>query len=158
MKILKRILIAILIVIALIVIAVTVLYVLDTSRASYLKTKNMEVPFSEEFLIKNVNVIPMTKDTVLVNKMVHIKAGKIYNVDDTIKEQGLEIKDGLGKFLSPGLIDMHVHVWDRFELGLYLANGITTVRNLWGLPLHLRIKNEIRNIEDSLGSFDKDAA
>lgn len=147
MKILKRILIAILIVIALIVIAVTVLYVLDTSRASYLKTKNMEVPFSEEFLIKNVNVIPMTKDTVLVNKMVHIKAGKIYNVDDTIKEQGLEIKDGLGKFLSPGLIDMHVHVWDRFELGLYLANGITTVRNLWGVPLHLRIKNEIANDE-----------
>ena len=147
MKILKRILIGILILIALIVIAVTVLYVLDTSRASYLKTKNMEAPLSNEYLIKNVNLIPMTKDTVLANKMVHIKAGKIYNIGDRIEAQGLGIIDGQGKFLSPGLIDMHVHVWDRFALGLYLANGITTVRNLWGVPLHLRIKNEIANDE-----------
>ena len=27
----------------------------------------------------------------------------------------------------PGLIDMHVHVWDKYDLGLYLANGVTTV-------------------------------
>ena len=147
MKIFKRILIGILILITLIVLSILVLYVLDTSRASYLKTKNMEAPMSNEYLIKNVNLIPMTKDTVLANKMVHIKAGKIYNVDDTIEEQDLVIIDGQGKFLSPGLIDMHVHVWDRFELGLYLANGITTVRNLWGVPLHLRIKNEIANDE-----------
>ena len=147
MKILKRILIGILILIAIILIAVTVLYVLDTSRASYLKTKNMEAPLSNEYLIKNVNLIPMTKDTVLANKMVHIKAGKIYNIGDRIEAQGLGIIDGQGKFLSPGLIDMHVHVWDRFALGLYLANGITTVRNLWGVPLHLRIKNEIANDE-----------
>ncbi|MDN3641141.1 amidohydrolase family protein [Lutimonas halocynthiae] len=147
MKIIKRILIGILILITLIVLTIVVFYVLDTSRASYLKTKNMEAPLSNEYLIKNVNVIPMTKDTVLANKMVHIKAGKIYNVDDTIEGQGLEIIDGQGKFLSPGLIDMHVHVWDRFELGLYLANGVTTVRNLWGVPLHLRIKNELADDE-----------
>ena len=147
MKILKRILIGILILIALITLTVLVLYMVDTSRASYLKTKNMEAPMSNEYLIKNVNLIPMTKDTVLANKMVHIKAGKIYNVDDSIEEQGLAVIDGEGKFLSPGLIDMHVHVWDRFELGLYLANGITAVRNLWGVPLHLRIKREIANDE-----------
>ena len=147
MKIFKRILIGILILIALIVLTIAVLYVVDTSGASYLKTKNMEAPLSNEYLIKNVNVIPMTKDTVLANKMVHIKAGKIYSVDDIIKEQDLLIIDGQGKFLSPGLIDMHVHVWDRFELGLYLANGVTTVRNLWGVPLHLRIKNEIADGE-----------
>ena len=147
MKIFKRILIGILILIALIVLTIAVLYVVDTSGASYLKTKNMEAPLSNEYLIKNVNVIPMTKDTVLANKMVHIKAGKIYSVDDIIKEQDLLIIDGQGKFLSPGLIDMHVHVWDRFELGLYLANGVTTVRNLWGVPLHLRIKDEIADGE-----------
>jgi len=147
MKIFKRILIGIVILITLIVLSIVVLYMVDTSRASYLKTKNMEAPMSNEYLIKNVNVIPMTKDTVLANKMVHIKAGKIYNVDDMIEEQGLEIIDGQAKFLSPGLIDMHVHVWDRFELGLYLANGVTAVRNLWGVPLHLRIKNEIANDE-----------
>ncbi|MCF8238376.1 MAG: hypothetical protein K9I85_09500 [Saprospiraceae bacterium] len=38
---------------------------------------------------------------------------------------------------------MHVHVWDECELGLYLASGVTAVRNLWGLPMHLRMKDKI---------------
>ena len=42
---------------------------------------------------------------------------------------------------------MHVHVWDRYELGLYLSNGVTTVRNLWGIPMHLRLKEKINNGE-----------
>jgi len=40
---------------------------------------------------------------------------------------------------------MHVHVWDRYELGLYLSNGVTAVRNLWGMPMHLRIKEDVIN-------------
>jgi hypothetical protein len=40
---------------------------------------------------------------------------------------------------------MHVHVWDRYELGLYLSNGVTAVRNLWGMPMHLRLKEDIKN-------------
>ena len=147
MKILKNALIGILILFTLIILSITVLYLLDTSRASYLKTKHFDSSIQNEFLIKNVNLIPMNKDTILLNKMVHIKAGKIYNIDENIENQSLPLVDGQGKFLVPGLIDMHVHVWDRFELGLYLANGITTVRNLWGIPLHLRIKNEISNDE-----------
>ena len=38
---------------------------------------------------------------------------------------------------------MHAHVWDRYELGLYLSNGVTAVRNLWGMPMHLRIKEDV---------------
>jgi imidazolonepropionase-like amidohydrolase len=45
---------------------------------------------------------------------------------------------------------MHVHVWDEYELGLYLANGVTTVRNLWGQPMHLRMKEAIVS-EEILG-------
>lgn len=41
---------------------------------------------------------------------------------------------------NTGLIDMHTHVWDKQELGLYLANGVTSIRNLWGYPMRLRIK------------------
>lgn len=40
--------------------------------------------------------------------------------------------DGGGAFLIPGLSDMHVHYWDPEDGILYLANGITTVRNLTG--------------------------
>jgi len=52
--------------------------------------------------------------------------------------------DGLGQFLLPGLVDAHVHVFDPQDLGLYLSHGITSVRNMAGMPVHLRWQEEIR--------------
>ena len=147
MKILKGFLIGLLSLIGLVSLILLILFMVNNSRLSYLKTKNANSSLSKEYIIKNVNIIPMNKDTVLQNKMVQIKEGKIFKINDIIEKQGLETIDGEGKFLLPGLIDMHVHVWDRYELGLYLANGVTTVRNLWGIPLHLRIKKELENEE-----------
>ncbi len=43
----------------------------------------------------------------------------------------------------PGLADMHVHVWDEAELGAYLAHGVTTVRNMSGMPFHLTMQERI---------------
>ncbi|WP_255449916.1 amidohydrolase family protein [Seonamhaeicola sediminis] len=85
----------------------------------------------------------MNRDTVLVDKMVYIKEGIIEKIADNIEVSGIQIFDAENKYLTPGLIDMHVHVWDRYELGLYLSNGVTAVRNLWGMPMHLRIKEDV---------------
>ena len=116
----------------------------DTSYLNIEKNKNSE---SNSVLIKNVNIIPMTSDTVLMDKMILIKNGIISAIDDSINSNGTKILDAGDRYLSPGLIDMHVHVWDKYELGLYLSYGITTVRNLWGMPMHLRLKEEIDNEE-----------
>jgi hypothetical protein len=89
----------------------------------------------------------MNQDTVLIDKMVYIENGVIQSIKDSIEIRGVEIVDAKNKFLAPGLIDMHVHVWDRYELGLYLSHGVTAVRNLWGMPMHLRIKEDIKNDE-----------
>jgi hypothetical protein len=52
--------------------------------------------------------------------------------------------DGNGRaWLVPGLTDMHVHLFDRDEFIMYLANGITTVRNLHGIPRHLAWRDSI---------------
>ena len=48
-----------------------------------------------------------------------------------------------GKFLLPGLIDLHVHVFDESELALMLAQGVTSARNMMGLPLHLRMREAL---------------
>jgi imidazolonepropionase-like amidohydrolase len=40
--------------------------------------------------------------------------------------------DGHGKWLMPGLVDMHVHLDDADDGTLYVANGVTTIRNMWG--------------------------
>lgn len=89
----------------------------------------------------------MTADTVLMNKTVLIVDGVIKKIGNDISNSGEKIIDGKGGYITPGLIDMHVHVWDKFELGLYLANGVTTVRNLLGMPFHLKVKNEINSGE-----------
>lgn len=116
---------------------------MDSSGTNYLEIHKDESTSNNSYLIKNVNVIPMNQDTVLVDKMVYIKEGVIEKIADTIKVNGIQIFEGKNKYLTPGLIDMHVHVWDRYELGLYLSNGVTAVRNLWGMPMHLRIKEEV---------------
>ncbi len=46
--------------------------------------------------------------------------------------EGSSVVDGTGRYLLPGLCDMHVHLSDRAELLLYVAHGVTTVRNMWG--------------------------
>lgn len=40
--------------------------------------------------------------------------------------------EGAGRYLMPGLADLHVHLFEVSDLELYLANGVTTIRNLGG--------------------------
>ena len=44
--------------------------------------------------------------------------------------------DAAGKFLIPGLWDMHVHWYDRGYLPLFIANGVTGIRVMWGSDEH----------------------
>ena len=57
--------------------------------------------------------------------------------------QGTTVIDGRGKYLMPGLADMHAHTWEEEDFSLLLANGITTIRNMFGGPTHLRWKERI---------------
>lgn len=147
MKIVKRILKFIVIIIGILLIFIAIMLLVDKQNTNYLKVKNNNAADNNSFLITNVNIIPMNQDTILVNKMVHIKDGIIQKIADRIEINGIETLDAKKKYLTPGLIDMHVHVWDRYELGLYLSNGVTAVRNLWGMPMHLRIKEDVNNDE-----------
>ena len=147
MKILKRVFKVIAYLIVLLLLFILILFGIDSYQTSYLRTKNIESSENTTYLIRNVNVITMTKDTVLLNKTVYIENGYIKDIGDSLDIKDVKIIDAKNKYLTPGLIDMHVHVWDRYELGLYLSNGVTTVRNLWGRPMHLRLKEKINNGE-----------
>ena len=56
-----------------------------------------------------------------------------------------QIVDGTGKFLIPGLWDMHVHWQEKDYLSLFIANGVTGIRIMWGLPIHHQWRKEIGN-------------
>ena len=58
--------------------------------------------------------------------------------------QGAQIVDARGKWIIPGLIDSHAHAGDYAgdPLKLYLANGVTTIRNPGGNVTELRLTRE----------------
>ncbi len=59
----------------------------------------------------NVNVIPMDKEQVLKNQTVLVKNGVIAEIGSKVKipKDAVNI-DGKGKYLIPGLMDMHAHL------------------------------------------------
>ncbi|MGL1889456.1 MAG: amidohydrolase family protein [Reichenbachiella sp.] len=141
----KKLILSLLLFLVLVISFALIVLIIDNYNTQYLDIDNNKSLSKNSYVIIHANVVPMDKDTVLRNKVVLVENGIIQSISDSITRSDLPVIDADYKYLSPGLIDMHVHVWDKYELGLYLANGVTAVRNLWGLPMHLRIKEEIRN-------------
>lgn len=119
-------------------------------------------PAEKVFAIDHVNVIPMTlAGNVVANATVIISNERIVSLNGPIPK-GAEIIDGKGKWLMPGLIDMHVHVPTDINLGStyptkgatiffntqdvmtpFIANGVTTIFDLNSRPEHFGQRNEI---------------
>ena len=94
----------------------------------------------------HVSVIPMNNDGSLEDRTVVVRNGHISAIGPSGSipiPSHAQLIDGRGKYLIPGLIDMRVHIYSPGEMLLYLANGITTVRNLNGHPQHLLWRDKI---------------
>ena len=95
----------------------------------------------------DVNVIPMDTERVLRHQNVIVvgdRISKIGSVEDVDVPSGAVIIVGNGRYLMPGLADMHVHAWKE-DLAAYVANGVTTIRIMHGEP---HIFDWKRKIED----------
>jgi imidazolonepropionase-like amidohydrolase len=99
----------------------------------------------------NVNVVPFDRERVLEGQTVIVRDGRIAQIGPASKVKvpagALKI-DGRGKYLMPGLADMHVHLSAQPDLAsqqlqLFLANGVTTVRNMIGKPEHLQLRERV---------------
>lgn len=94
----------------------------------------------------HVAVVPMDRERVLEDSTVLVVAGRIHALGPTSAvaiPPGATVIDGSGKYLMPGLADMHAHTWEEEDFPLLLANGVTTIRNMFGGPTHLRWKERI---------------
>ena len=92
-------------------------------------------PQSPVVAFRNVNVIPMDSERVLEDQIVIVRDGEIEMIgfrDQVRVPDDALVVDGQGKYLMPGLVDMHVHVVNENELLLFAAHGVTSVRNMWG--------------------------
>jgi hypothetical protein len=103
------------------------------------------------YLISNVSVIPMNKDTVLTQQFVLIESGRIKRIssyqDSVNIDSSTFLIDGRGKYLIPGLTDLHIHLNDDNNLLLMIANGVTTARNMTGHPFHLQLREKVEKSE-----------
>jgi imidazolonepropionase-like amidohydrolase len=54
-----------------------------------------------------------------------------------------QVVDATGKYLVPGLWDMHVHWFLKDYLPLFIANGVTGVRHMWGFPLYHQWRKDV---------------
>lgn len=103
--------------------------------------------------ITDVTVIPMDSERVLEAHTVVVEGERIVAVGpagDVEAPEGATVIDGTGRWLIPGLAEMHGHIppptapRELVEnvLFLWVANGITTVRGVLGAPGQLELKAE----------------
>jgi imidazolonepropionase-like amidohydrolase len=87
--------------------------------------------------IEHATVLPMDRDTALVDHTVLVVGERIAWVGPSAEARvpaAARRVDARGRWLIPGLADMHVHL-DRVEdLAPYVAAGVATVRNMRGHP------------------------
>src|SRR4030095_1435425 len=83
-----------------------------------------QTPRATAVAFVNVSVIPMDKERLLRNQTVIVRDGVISEMVDTKRikiPRDAQRIDGAGKFLIPGLSDMHVHLFSDDEFPDTLA-------------------------------------
>lgn len=103
----------------------------------------------------NVSVISMDGDGIQENQTVIVVDGVIREVGataDVLVESGAMVIDGTGRYLMPGLSEMHAHVPPGANpprqdiediLFLYIANGVTTIRGMLGSEYQIPLADEL---------------
>jgi cytosine/adenosine deaminase-related metal-dependent hydrolase len=106
----------------------------------------------------NVTVVAMDANRITPNQHVVVSKGRITAAgpaaSTAIPAAAVRV-DGRGKFVMPGLAEMHGHVPAAPQpksliddvLFLYVANGVTTVRGMLGAPDHLALRDAARRGE-----------
>ncbi|MGW8143943.1 MAG: amidohydrolase family protein [Anaerolineales bacterium] len=158
-KLLSNILIGLLLILGLALLYLTNTGVISFGRP-YIRQISSELPEVTPLVaFENVNLIPMDRERVVENQTVIVRDGLIAaigNSDQVSIPDGALVIDGRGQYLMPGLTDMHVHIQYENDMLLLVANGVTSVRNMWGntgkmlrvgMPDQLKLREQIQNGE-----------
>lgn len=89
-------------------------------------------------VVHNVTIVDTVTGALHAGKMVVVEQGQIRSVaavEDIVPPEGAVVVDGSGKFLIPGLWDMHVHMhisrdYSEVFFPMLLANGVTGCRDM----------------------------
>jgi imidazolonepropionase-like amidohydrolase len=133
---------------AVLVFLIWLLVFIATMTLTHCERQKSDIKTTRTAAFVEVNVVPMDRERIIEKQTVIVQDGSITEIGPASKLQvppdALKI-DGHDRYLMPGLVDMHVHLSheNEDELILFLANGVTTVRNMLGLLLHLEWRKRI---------------
>ena len=112
------------------------------------------VTFSQDLILKNVNIVTMQDDKVLENHAIYVKDGVIMEIapEEDLTVAGFRTIDGRGYYIFPGLAEFHGHLPNPEQYGpefqeevmlLYLANGVLRIRSMLGHESHLALRDRV---------------
>jgi len=110
------------------------------------RVRTMLPPLSTGTLaVLGVTVVPMSGPDPRPGQTVVVRDGIIVAIGPASEVEvppDAERIDGTGRWLMPGLVDMHVHL-RRTDLSAYRQAGITTLRSMWGTSEVATLRNEL---------------
>ncbi len=122
---------------------------------SFLGCKSQKLN-GQEKVLGNVHVVDVESGMVLEDRFLILKDGLIMNVFPMSKlpnkGEGMNITDGKGAYVFPGLAEMHAHLPAAIDgntqlqeetLWLYLSNGVLRIRSMLGHESHLALKKKV---------------
>ena len=109
-----------------------VLFLISCTSSRNTSTVNQQS--HADILIQNVNIIDVESGGLLKERDVVITGTKISDISAHGKNKlsATTTINGEGKYLIPGLWDMHVHTVDSSHLKLFVINGVTGIRDMGG--------------------------
>jgi amidohydrolase family protein len=102
-------------------------------------------------VLTRLTIIDVTSGIAKSEMTVVITGNQITDIrgaNKVVITEGARVINGRGKYLIPGLWDTHVHWYLRNTLTLFMANGVTGIRQMFGNPNLLQLRDEIA--KDSL--------
>jgi imidazolonepropionase-like amidohydrolase len=105
-------------------------------------------PTENSFILRNINIVDVENQTIIPSKTMFIREGKIHSIVDhnaSLTFENLKVIDGMGGYVTPGLIDMHVHIYEKAAYILTLNHGVTHVRIMNGVPKQLLWRDDIES-------------
>ena len=98
-------------------------------------------------ILQNANVLTMEGPEIKQAHDLLFEDGKIKNIAKGISTDGANIINCTGKYIMPALFDMHVHLNSTEMMPLFMANGVTSVRSMWGFPIQLQWNEQVKKGE-----------
>jgi imidazolonepropionase-like amidohydrolase len=93
-----------------------------------------------------VTLLPLDTAAAVPDQTVIVRGERIERIGPQSAVEvppGAQVIDGRGRTVMPGLIDAHVHLARTEDLAILVALGVTTVRNMWGAPIHLEWRDRV---------------